>query len=145
MQTIKTMIDIGATPEIVWRVLTDFSSYPRWNPFLRAVWGSPMQGQRLKVRVRMPQSRAYVFTARVVKALPAAEFCWQTKMWIKGLFDGEHAFIIVPNGVEGVKFIQRKHFSGLLLPLIFPFIQKKTLAAFELMNSALKKIAEAKR
>ncbi len=104
-----------------------------------------MQGQRLKVRARFPDSRARIFSARVVKALPATELCWQTNMWVKGLFDGEHAFIIVPNGVEGVKFIQREHFSGLLLPLIFPFIQKKTLAAFELMNSALKKIAETKR
>ena len=144
MQTIKTMIDIGASPEIVWRVLTDFSSYPRWNPFLRAVWGGPMQGQRLKVRARFPDSRAHIFSARVVKALPAAELCWQTNMWIKGLFDGEHAFIIVPNGIKGVTFIQREHFSGVLRPLIFPFIQKKTLAAFDLMNSALKKVAEAK-
>jgi hypothetical protein len=144
VQTIKAVVDIGATPETVWRVLTDFASYPKWNPFLRAVQGDPVSGQRLRIRARLSRTRVYRFSPRVVKAVPAMELCWRGKLWIKGVFDGEHAFIIVPNGVNGVKFIQREHFTGLLVPLIFPFMQKKLLARFELMNTALKKVAESK-
>jgi len=141
---IKTTIDIAASPETVWRVLTDFPSYPKWNPFIRTVQGNPVPGQRLKISMRLPHGRSHKFSARVVKAIPATELRWRGKMFIAGLFDGEHAFIIVPNGLKGVRFIQREHFSGLLAPLILPFIGAKTHKGFDLMNLALKKVAEAK-
>ena len=144
MPTIKTTIDIAGTPEMVWRVLMDFASYSKWNPFIRGVHGDAVVGQRLRVRIRLPQGRVYIFTPRVMKALPATELCWQRKFLIKGLFDSEHAFIIVPNGISGVRFIQREHFSGLLAPLMLPMIADKTEKGFDLMNRALKKIVEAK-
>lgn len=145
MSTIKTTIDIGASAEMVWRVLTHFSSYPKWNPFIREIHGKPEQGARLNVRVRLSKKRSHRFSPRVTKVIPAAELHWRGKWLLPGLFDGEHAFIIIPNGVMGVKFIQREHFSGLLVPLMLPFIAKKTEDAFERMNKALKKVAEEKR
>lgn len=144
MPTIKTAIDIASSAEMVWRVLTDFPSYPKWNPFIRSVQGKPAPGQLLKIRIRLPRGRTYKFSSRVAKAIPATELRWRGKMLIEGLFDGEHAFIIVPNGIKGVRFIHREHFSGLLVPLILPFIGEKTRQGFDLMNLALKKIAEAK-
>lgn len=145
MPTIKTTIDIAASAEMVWRVLTDFPSYPKWNPFLREVRGRPEQGQRLKIRQRLTPKRARRFSSRVVRAIPASELHWREKLIIEGLFDGEHAFIIIPNGVKGVRFIQRQRFSGLLTPMILPFIGRQTKAAFERMNAALKKVVEGKR
>ena len=145
MRTIKTTIDISASPEVVWRVLTNFPAYPKWNPYIREVHGEPAPRARLWVRVRFSKTRSRRFSARVVKAIPAMELHWRRKTLLGGLFDGEHAFIIIPNGVIGVKFVQREHFTGLLVPLIMPFVAKKTEAAFERMNKALKKIAEEKR
>ncbi len=142
--TIKTTIDIAGSPEMVWRVLTDFAAYPKWNPFIRGVHGEATQGQTLNVRIRLPQGRVYVFSPRVIKAIPASELCWQGKFFVKGLFDAEHSFIIVPNGISGVRFIQREHFSGLLVPLMLPMIAEKTEKGFDLMNRALKKLVEAK-
>jgi len=142
MTTIKTTIDIAASPEIVWRVLTNFPAYSTWNPFIREVHGKLQQGAKLKVRMRLSKTSSHRFSPRITKAVPASELHWLGKMWFGGLFDGEHAFIIVPNGVNGVRFIQREQFSGLLVPVILPFIAKKTEEAFERMNKALKKAAE---
>ena len=144
MPTIKTALDVAASAEMVWRVLTDFPAYPKWNPFIRSVQGSAVAGQRLKVRLRLPHGRSYRFSPHVLKAIPATELRWRGKTWIEGVFDGEHAFIIVPNGIKGVRFIQREHFSGLLVRLILPFIAEKTRKGFDLMNLALKKVAETK-
>jgi hypothetical protein len=145
MREIITTIDIGASPERVWRVLTDFASYPKWNPFLRGVHGSLEQGARLRVRMRMRRrGRARIISPTVSKVIPAAELRWRGKLFIKGLFDGEHMFIIVAQGLEGTRFIQRKRFSGLLVPLLMPFIVRKTYRSFEAMNRALKKVAEVK-
>jgi hypothetical protein len=145
MKEIITTIDIPASPERVWRVLTDFASYPKWNPFIRGVQGSLQEGTRLRVRVRIPPGgRARIFSPIVLKVIPAAELRWRGKLFIKGLFDGEHIFIMVPQGLEGTQFIQRERFSGLLAPLLMPFIAGKTHKSFEAMNRALKKAAEVK-
>ena len=80
-----------------------------------------------------------------MKVIPATELRWRRWRFIEGVFDREQAFFIVPNGIKGVRFIQREHFSGLLVSLVMPFITKKTLKAFNLMNLALKRTAEAKR
>lgn len=143
--SIKTTIDIGASAEMVWRVLTNFSSYPKWNPFIREIHGKAEQGARLRVRMRLSKDKVHRFSPRITKVIPAAELHWRGRLMFPGLFDGEHSFIIVPNGVNGVRFIQREQFGGLLAPLLLPFIAKKTEAAFERMNKALKKVAEEKR
>lgn len=145
MPTIKTAIDVAASAEMVWRVLTYFPDYPRWNPFLVSIQGSLSPGQRLKIQARLSQDREYKFSPRVVKVIPASELRWRRWRFIEGVFDREQAFFIVPNGIKGVRFIQREHFSGLLVSLVMPFITKKTLKAFNLMNLALKRTAEAKR
>jgi hypothetical protein len=143
--TVKTAVDVAASPEMVWRVLTYFPDYPKWNPVLVSIHGSLAPGQRLKIQARLPQGREYKFSPRVVKVIPATELRWRRWRLIEGVFDRELAFLIVPNGIKGVRFIQREHFSGLLAPLIMHFISEKTLKAFNLMNLALKRTAEAKR
>lgn len=145
MPTIKTAIDIAASPEMVWRVLTYFPDYPKWNPFVVSIHGSLAPGQRLKIRARRPQGREYDFSPLIVKVIPASELRWRNRRFVDGVFDRELAFLIVPNGIKGVRFIQREHFSGFLAPLIMRFISEKTLKTFNMMNLALKRAAETKR
>jgi len=144
LHEIMTAIDIAASPERVWRVLTNFGEYSTWNPFIRAVQAGRLEpGAKLLVRMRMPPGgRAYVFRPTVLKVIPAAELRWRGSLWVKGLFDGEHIFIIVPQGLEGSRFIHRERFTGLLTPLLFRFINKNAQKSFEKMNRALKKVAE---
>jgi uncharacterized protein YndB with AHSA1/START domain len=35
MKELHTEIEIDASAERVWDILTDFASYPQWNPFIR--------------------------------------------------------------------------------------------------------------
>ncbi|MGY1796722.1 SRPBCC family protein [Geodermatophilus sp. SYSU D00525] len=48
---LRTSVDIDATPERVWRVLTDLPAYAEWNPFVTAADGDVVAGGRLSVRV----------------------------------------------------------------------------------------------
>ncbi len=36
---LASSIDINASPEEVWSVLTDFAKFPDWNPFMRWIKG----------------------------------------------------------------------------------------------------------
>ena len=51
MRRIETEITIRGTPEQVWSVLTDFRTYPDWNPFIREASGQVKTGARLTVRI----------------------------------------------------------------------------------------------
>jgi uncharacterized protein YndB with AHSA1/START domain len=45
-------IDINASPEEVWLVLTDFAKFPEWNPFMRWIKGELRKGAKLEVRIQ---------------------------------------------------------------------------------------------
>jgi hypothetical protein len=76
MRELRAEIEIGAPPERVWQVLTDFGAYPEWNPFIRSIEGEPRVGSRLKVRIQPPGARAMTFRPTVRAAKPARELRW---------------------------------------------------------------------
>ena len=127
----------------MWRLLTDFASYPQWNPFIRQISGEPTPGERLKVRLEPPESRGITLRPKVLSAEPNHQLRWLGHLFVPGLFDGEHSFVIRPLGEDRVRFVQREAFRGLLVPLFARSLDKSTLGGFEEMNQALKERAEA--
>jgi uncharacterized protein YndB with AHSA1/START domain len=55
---LTTFVDIDATPERVWQVLTDLPAYAEWNPFITEAEGAFVVGERLSVHV--PPVNAFV-------------------------------------------------------------------------------------
>ena len=62
---------------------------------------------------------------------------------MRGLFDGEHGFRVVPEDVGRCRFEQFETFRGLLVAPILWKVEATTRAGFEAMNRALKAKAEA--
>jgi hypothetical protein len=138
MKELHTEIDINAPAEKVWRVLTDFAAYPRWNSFVRRVEGEVCVGARLHVFIQPSGGKGMSFRPTVLVADPNREFRWLGHLSVPGLFDGEHSFSIEPL-VEGrVRFVQKERFGGLLLPLLWKMLDGDTRRGFEKMNRALK-------
>lgn len=135
---IETRIIIHATPEQVWHAFTQFNTYPEWNPFVSKLTGTPVVGQ--KITVKLP---GMTFNPKVLVYNANREFRWAGKLWLKGLFDGEHYFILQDNGNGTTTFIQGEHFKGFLLPLFKHMLDTKTVAGFNAMNEALKKRVES--
>jgi len=54
MKELHSEIEINASAERVWDILTDFASYPQWNPFIRSISGELEVGERLEVRLEPP-------------------------------------------------------------------------------------------
>ena len=48
--TIDTTVDINASKDAIWDVLTDFASYSEWNPVMR-IEGAPEVGTKLVVHL----------------------------------------------------------------------------------------------
>lgn len=69
------------------------------------------------------------------------ELRWLGRLWLPGIFDGEHIFEIEPVDADRVRFVQCEQFNGILVPF---FNLDGTRRGFEAMNRALKERAEAK-
>lgn len=145
MTELYTEIVIDAPAKTVWRILMDFEKYPDWNPFIRRVEGEASVGSPLKIFIQPSGASGMTMKPNVVEHVPNEKFSWLGNLFVKGLFDGRHEFIIEPlieGAKEKVKFIQREIFSGILVPVIWALIKKDTRRGFEEMNSALKAEAE---
>jgi len=143
MKELHSEIEIYAPAERVWQLLTDFPSYPQWNPFIRRIGGEPTPRERLEVRIEPPGGRAMTFRPTVLSAEPKRELRWLGHLLVPGLFDGEHSLTIQPLEENRVRFVQREVFRGLLVPLFSRRLNINTQRGFEEMNHALKERAEA--
>jgi hypothetical protein len=142
MRELNTEIEINASAERVWQLLTDFDSYPQWNPFIRSAEGKPEPNSKLSIFVQPSGARGMKFNPTVLKAEPQRELRWLGSLLIRGLFDGEHIFIIEPLAENRVRFVQHEKFSGLLVPLFWRSLDTDTRRGFNEMNVALKERAE---
>ena len=142
MKELRSEIEIGAPPERVWRVLTDFAAYPEWNPFIRRVSGRPEVDERLVVRMRPSGTRGITFRPTVMKVEPSRELRWLGHLLVPGIFDGEHIFEIEELERDRVRFVQREVFKGLLVPLLARSLDRDTQRGFEEMNRALRERIE---
>jgi len=142
MKELRSEIDINATPEKVWELLTGFEAFPEWNPFIRRVSGTPLAGSALEVYIQPSGARGMTFRPTVLAAVPGRELRWLGRLVMPGLFDGEHIFTIEPLERGGVHFVQREVFNGLLVPFFSRGLDTDTRRGFEEMNQALKAKAE---
>lgn len=142
MKELRSEIEIQATAERVWQVLSDFSSFPEWNPFIRQAEGETKAGSQLKVHIQPSGAKGMTFRPIVTSAQPSEELRWLGRLIMPGLFDGEHIFTIERLGAGGVRFVQREVFKGLLVPLFARKLDTETRRGFDEMNEALKRRAE---
>ena len=54
MKELRSEIEIQASAERVWQLLTDFPSFPQWNPFIRKANGTIRVEERLEVGFSLP-------------------------------------------------------------------------------------------
>lgn len=135
---IKTSIRINATPESVWQILTDFSQYKNWNPFISSAEGKLAVGEYLKIN-----AGGMNFKPEVLVCEENKELRWKGKLLFKGVFDGEHIFKIVDNKDGSVTFQQEELFNGFLVGMFSKKLEADTKPGFEAMNEKLKELAEA--
>lgn len=145
MKEIRTEIEIGASPQQVWQVLTDFDAFPEWNPFIQRASGDLKEGGRLQVFIKPPGGMGMTIKPRILNVERNGELRWRGQLLIPGIFDGEHYFIVEPLGQSQTRFVHGERFTGVLVPLFgLMGLFRNTLRGFEEMNRALKERAEGR-
>jgi uncharacterized protein YndB with AHSA1/START domain len=62
---ISTTVEIDTPKQLVWEVLTDFSAYHEWNPYME-IEGTPQVGTELTVHMGAGGGRGMVFKPAVL-------------------------------------------------------------------------------
>ncbi|WUH96773.1 SRPBCC domain-containing protein [Spirillospora sp. NBC_00431] len=138
---VRTSVEISASADEVYGIITDFDSFPQWNPFIVKAEGEPKKGARLHNVLRDSDGGTMKFSPKVLKAEPGRELRWIGRMWIPGIVDGEHYFRIEPAGNGRVRLTQGERFSGALVPVAGGQLDMED--EFAAMNAAVKARAEA--
>ncbi len=139
---LETSIEIDASRDAVWTVLTDLQAYPEWNPFIIKSSGEVREGATLTNTMR-DATGDMTFTPTVLVAKPGEELRWLGKVAPGGIFDGEHRFVIEEIAPGRVRLVQSERFTGVLIPFFQGSLEQNTLPQFRAMNEALAARAEA--
>jgi len=141
MHELCTQVEIQASADKVWHILTDLDKFPEWNPFIHHAIGKAKVGEKVDITVRSG-SKEMALHCQVIKAEPTHELCWTYHVILPILFRGEHRFTIENMGANQVRFIDREIVHGWLVPLQVKDIDTNSRKGFEEMDRALKARAE---
>ena len=142
---VSTTIEIAATPENVWAVLTDLASYPQWHPMYQAVTGQLAAGSTLTITSTHPKSgRTITAKVKVLTVEPDAELRWVSKLL--GRTISERTFQL-SSTADGTSLMQAGTYSGLgggrgrAMTNVLDRVQDTYTA----INEAIKQQAEARQ
>jgi len=144
MKELGTELEFDGTPEVVWEVLADLPAHSEWNPFITKIAGELRPGAKLDVRLEPEGERGITMHPTVLAAEPGRELRWLGHLLVRGIFDGEHRWLIEEAGPGRVRFTQSERFGGILLPLLWRRLRDGgTSKGFRAMNEALaRRVAE---
>lgn len=134
---IRTEIDIGAPPSVVWGVLANFSEFRDWNPMVTWAEGSAAEGSHARLHYRSHIGLPLRFRVRITRSQPDRELRWVGS----GLgISGEHYFLLTGDG-NHTHFVHGEVFRGLFAKSL-GFLFRDQIPVFESFNRALKDLAE---
>lgn len=139
MRHLRTETKVFVPAEEAWAKLTDFPSYPEWNPFISKLEGDISEGGSIKIGIFGVTLNPRV--QRLVEDSNSSSFelRWLGHIGIPGIADGEHYFRLQADGERSARLVHGVRLTGILIPLLglcglFRKSEKGLLA----MNEALK-------
>lgn len=138
---IDTDIGIDAAPARVWAILTDFTAYAVWNPYLVRVEGALVPGTVVHLQsVHIPGKAPTPGVATLISAT-FPEMRWEGGHPDRAIFRGDHVFACLPDAA-GCRFHHHEAFTGLSAERLIGEHGARIEANFRLFNEALKRAAE---
>lgn len=143
-QTIRSQIDIDATPEAVFDILTDLERYPEWNPFTPHIDSTLEPGAPVRMQVRMRDGNRLMKQVEYVTANERpVKLCWGADIPLRTLLRADRCQTLerLPDG--RTRYVCRDDFSGWLTSIVLRFFGPAVQRGFNDCAVALKKRAES--
>jgi hypothetical protein len=134
---LRTETAIAAPPAVVWRLLTDFAGYRRWNPMVFAADGPATAGSTATLHYRSNVGIPLHFRVRITRADPERELRW---LGARLGISGDHYFQLRAED-GGTRLVHGEIFSGRLAGLLAPLFRAQ-IPVFRSFDRALRDTAE---
>lgn len=140
---IRTVVDINAPPEKVWKAVVDFEHYGDWNTQLKFLGGEAKPGGNLHLLLAAKGADPYEFKPVVSRWVENKEFAWLAITGMPRVFDGEHFFELEDLGNGKTRVVNREEYRGVMSQVMkrLPMMENAP-QGFDLMNAELKQYCE---
>lgn len=139
MKQYHTSVIINASVKEVWEQLTDFSSYPEWNPLVGKLEGEMYEGGSIKTFI-IPLNKTY--RAELLAYKVHEELIWQGIQGSRLLMAGKHYYRLEKINDHQTQLLHGEWFSGLFSWFIPNKLLRKMENTFVEHNHILKQRTE---
>jgi uncharacterized protein YndB with AHSA1/START domain len=129
--------NIRATPQRVWKALTDARDFPRWNSTVTQIQGNIALGEALQIKVPIAPNR--IFKVKVSDFEPGRRMVWRDGA--APMFQGVRTYTLTAKPDGSTDYTMSEVFSGLMLPMIAGSLPDMA-PVFETYAADLKREAE---
>lgn len=142
VREVRTEIEIVATPEEVWAVVSDIDNWEAWSPIIKEAQGSLKLGATLDMTMVDKDGAKGANYAPIITVLEEGQaFRWRAKMVAEPVFTNEK--LISLEAIDGgTKVVHSEFFSGMMAPLMDGMLETGVRPMLERMNDALKAVVE---
>ena len=108
-------INIKASPDKVWALMTNVSDFPRWNSTIKSMDGKIGMGEVVKLVATIAPTRS--FNLKVIEFVPKKRMVW-TDEKTNPMFRGVRTYTLTPKADGSTDFTMSEVYTGLMLPMI---------------------------
>lgn len=136
-------IDIAASCNDVWQVLSDLAAHNSWNvAFHVEAAPTPLQpGAQVRICAAPDTDQARVFTAEILDVVAPTLLSWRGGQ--PGVFEGIHRFELYELEPQQTRLVNREIFSGEMAAEVLQMSRAALTAEFDVFNQALKRNIES--
>ena len=143
VQTIESEIEINASPEKVWDIITDVDKWHEWSPTINASEGKAEIGSTVAITMMSKEAGkdGPKYSPRVIQMDVPRYFHWRAHMMAGFIFTNDK-IIELEKTPSGTKVIHKETFKGLMAAAMKGGIETGVPPMLNMMNEALKDMAE---
>jgi hypothetical protein len=113
-RTVRSEVDINASPAAVWAVLTDLADYSIWNPYIYPAEGQVTVGAELVITLHQGKDTT-TYSPTVRSSVPNHGLVWEGRFG--SLLERTQTITITEIAPGRVQVDAVERFTGVLLPL----------------------------
>jgi hypothetical protein len=106
-------VNIQASVERLWSLMTNSSDFPRWNTTVKSIEGQIAAGQTIKLVATVAPNR--VFNLNIVEFAPQQKMVWSDG---NAMFKGVRTYTFSAKPNNSTDFTMSEVYTGFMLPMI---------------------------
>ena len=141
--TIEHRLGVRAPASVVWEIVHDIERWADWNPLYAEASGAIRIGEKLKLKLVLPDQDPRDLEATVIDWTPDEAIHWKTTH-LRGLVKTIRYLEIEAKSETGCIFSNGEIFSGLLGPRVAKPLRPSLKQGFAALGEAVRDRAEAR-